>query len=134
MLQELLILSASLKSNQSEVNELFFNTIQHVVNDFVSEANESSSPSSTATHIVAPEETTSSYNTSNGTNTSNISGLKETSRLYYKSLKILRTLASSGPGNIHAAQKLSIAATGIYLLLLYYYYIIINYYYLLVIN
>lgn len=99
-MQELLILSAGLKSNQSEVNEYFFSTLHHCIDDFVSEANGASSSS---TSILFPsEEGEGRY-----------INKTEQSRLYHKSLKILRTLASSGPGNIHAAQKLSIAATGI---------------------
>lgn len=101
MLQELLILSAGLKSNQSEVNEYFFSTLHHCIDDFVSEANGATSSS---TSILFSSEEGSEGRYTNKT---------EQSRLYHKSLKILRTLASSGPGNIHAAQKLSIAATGI---------------------
>ena len=85
-MQELLILSAGLKANQSEVNEFFMSTLQHTIDDFVSEAN----------------------TTEDGE-----------SRLYHKPLKVLRALASTGPGNINAAQKLANAVAGIFSFLLF---------------
>ena len=93
LLRELLIVAGQFRVNQSETRQFFYKTVRQSVNNFVA---------MTVAHGEEEEE-----REQHGSAHANVEANVSASIFYEDQLDVLRALASTGPGNIRAAENVA---------------------------